>query len=740
MVVLGMRKDTTLLFFLFFFFLFTFFSSEIVMAAPESDSKKVVVLIIDNVNYDDLILYGGDNIKHLLSEGSLGLMNTNTGGTYRDTNAYATIGAGTKSVSTVLGECSGGYDDIHNAYLIREIYNRNTGFHMSQQNIVNIDISSIIKNNQNLDHPVRIGSLGSILNENGIKTAVIGNESDDMANIKVRANLITMNDRGVTNFGKVNSSLLVKDITAPFGIRTDYEALYDTYAQLKDKAGFIVIQSGDTHRLNKYVGYSDSMINEIKNKIFRNVDEFLGKILNDVDENTLLLVITPFPSSEDTVLGKKLTPIIAYKKNHPSGLITTSTTKRDGIIINTDISVEILNYFGLQKDTHMVGHEFIYKKHDNPLSAIQKIEDISVFNYTARSTVIKTFIGYVIAVLLASVIITLYFKKYMPYLRPFIASIMITPIVILLIPLLNPWDTVSFSIYCIGSTALFSFVLVTLLKDDIKLFAFIFIFSAAVIIIDTLLGNTLMKVSILGYDPIIGARFYGIGNEYMGFLLGSTAIGTTALLEIFKERQKKLKYLCVALYVCVLFTLAMPFLGTNVGGTIAGLVCFASLSILLFKGRISIKDLKYIVILLFVFLLLLFLYDGSRPQQLRSHIGQTTSTIKSSSLFSLLPIFKRKLSTNLKLIKYSNWTLVLITITTVLGILFRWPVGIFREIFCQYKYMYYGFLSGILGVMTAFVFNDSGVVAAATFMIPIGMSLILLNIEKIYQRGLPNKV
>ena len=33
-----------------------------------------------------------------------------------------------------------------------------------------------------------------------------------------------------------------------------------------------------------------------------------------------------------------------------------------------------------------------------------------------------------------------------------------------------------------------------------------------------------MRYSPLGYDPVGGARFYGIGNEYMGVLVGSSIL------------------------------------------------------------------------------------------------------------------------------------------------------------------------------------------------------------------------
>ena len=55
--------------------------------------------------------------------------------------------------------------------------------------------------------------------------------------------------------------------------------------------------------------------------------------------------------------------------------------------------------------------------------------------------------------------------------------------------------------------------------------------QTVVLVVDVLLGAPIIKNSILGYDPIVAARFYGIGNEYMGVLIGTTLIGTTGLLD-----------------------------------------------------------------------------------------------------------------------------------------------------------------------------------------------------------------
>ncbi|MCR4430876.1 MAG: phosphoglyceromutase [Tepidanaerobacteraceae bacterium] len=702
-----------------------------IVSASGAPQKKIVMLIMDNINYEDMAEFGGKNFKFLLKNGALGLMNTNSGGPYTDTNAYATIGAGSYAVGSSQASCSGGYSDVFSGQPVNEIYLRNTGKKMEKLNIANIDIIDILQNNQKLNHSVRIGLLGSLLNERGLKTAVIGNESKSPDETSANAAMITMNGNGITDFGRVDAGLLMKDPMSPFGIRTDYAALYSAFLDAKHRADFIVIQSGDSCRLNKYSGLSDEMYKKAKREIFHRADDFLGKILAEMDKNTLFMLVTPFPSYADAAAGRKLTPVIACGDAVRGTILTSPTTKRDGIITNTDLAAQVLNYFGIPRDSTMTGHEFIYKNMANSLEYIYRLNAITVFNYKIRPAVVKAFIGIIVAGLILAVIFILCARKYLIYLRHMLVAIMIAPGLFLILPLLQPWDAsrLALGILLLAATSIAS--LSYFLKENLSIFAVCLLGSSSLIILDTWLGNPLMKVSIFGYDPVGGARFYGIGNEYMGLLLGSAIIGTAAIVDKFRHHEKTAKLLSIFFLAVVLFTLAHPALGTNVGGAMAALVGFGAFAALLFKEKLSAADIVKIGASLVILLLCLFIFDSTRPQDAQSHIGQTGALIRQSSIAALLLIFKRKLLMNYKLIRYSNWTLALIAMMAVLGMLFIWPVGILKQIFRRHRHLYFGFVAGIIGTAAAFVFNDSGVVAAAISMIPIGMPLILLCIDEI---------
>lgn len=698
--------------------------------SAQFSQKKAIMIIVDNVNYDDLINYGQKNIKYLLENGSLGLMNTNSGGAFSSANAYATIGAGTYAISSIVGTYAGGYDDLYYHEKIHEVYKRNTGREMAEENIANIDILGLKLQNQRLNRPVKVGLLGSLLNENGYKTAILGNEATSLDDISVSASLISMNSEGITNYGKVDSSLLTRDFMSPFGLKTNYDELFKAFEEVKDKADFIVIQTGDTYRLNRYMSISDERLGQVKADIFKEIDTLVGKIIENGNRDMLIMLVVPFPSSADIADGKRLTPVIVLENSFSKGVLTSATTKRDGIITNTDLAAHILAYFDIAKPSIVTGHKMISKSVDEPLEYLKNLSEISAFNYQSRAVVVKTYIGFIIVVLLLAFVFMIYFKAYVAWIKPLLIAVLLVPTALLILPLFNPWDTVRFTISLISTVVILSLGIYYSFKDNLKIFASTCLLSTGIILVDTYLDNPLMRVSILGYDPIIGARFYGIGNEYMGFLLGTTLVGTASLIDAYRDKAMFLKAISLVIYGVVLITLMLPTLGTNVGGTMAAFIGLGTATLLHWKRKLTKKDFVLLVCLLLIFLLALFVYDSIQPSETQSHIGQTSSLIKQNSVFALFQIFGRKLATNYRLIGQSRWTLVLIATIVTLGILFRWPVGILKEIFRKHNHLYFGFISGIIGTIAAFIFNDSGVVAAAMFMVPITISLILMCIDE----------
>ena len=75
-----------------------------------------------------------------------------------------------------------------------------------------------------------------------------------------------------------------------------------------------------------------------------------------VGDNDVVYIASSFPSKLAYKNKERLSPIIKFKGNE-KGLLSSSTTRRDGIVANIDVGVDILNEFGLENKS-MVGRAY----------------------------------------------------------------------------------------------------------------------------------------------------------------------------------------------------------------------------------------------------------------------------------------------------------------------------------------------------------------------------------------------
>ena len=69
-----------------------------------------------------------------------------------------------------------------------------------------------------------------------------------------------------------------------------------------------------------------------------------------------------------------------------------------------------------------------------------------------------------------------------------------------------------------------------------KAFVFVALITLLALDIDLLTGATMIKSSVLGYDPMAGARYYGVGNEYMGVMIGCAILVSAAIYQAWHHR------------------------------------------------------------------------------------------------------------------------------------------------------------------------------------------------------------
>ena len=86
---------------------------------------------------------------------------------------------------------------------------------------------------------------------------------------------------------------------------------------------------------------------------------------------------------------------------------------------------------------------------------------------------------------------------------------------------------------------------------------------------------------------------------------------------------------------------------------------------------------------------------------------------------------------NLKLFSVSIWSKVLISSLIFLGVIFYRPFGIAKKVFNRYTNLSIGLLGILISCIVSFLVNDSGVVASATSIIFLAMTLMYLVVNEI---------
>ncbi len=691
-----------------------------------NDNNKLIIFLINRISLEDLEEMSF--LSTLIADGDIGLMNTRGFGHSNDFSSMVTMGSGTRSDATYYTTRSYNLNIENSATLKRRI-----GFLKKNAQIANIDIARLKNLNQDNDYNPHLGALGNSLNRKNIETAVIGNS--DIIDRKYRFGpLLVMNQNGQVDYGNIEDNTIMMENSYAYGIKTNYSYIFNRFMEFEKTSDCILLELGDLYRLDRYRFNIDEGMYEVhKKRVLEDIDTFVKEIYSNLNLSTSeILIISPYPSSISYEEGRRLSPVIRYNINNEQGVLTSPTTKRTGIIGNVDIAPYISNYFNGNLDKY-TGRLFYSIPQKNNYEYIKNLHEDVSYVYSNRGNVLYTFaIYYIIILILAFGVIQI--KKIndirlLKLIEFLLLSTLTIPLVLLILPLFRINNLFyEFIIIIIQSLVLTLFV-IKIRRNPIDSIILLSGLICIVLSIDIINDSYLIKRSFLGFDPIIGARYYGIGNEFMGILVGSSLVFITALLDKIKFN----KIFMIVFLVGITLIIGFPTLGANVGGMITAVFAFMFAILKLLYNRLKIRHYIYIVASIALLIGVVSLIDVFILQN-KSHLANSINQISNDGGNIIFSIIRRKITMNIKLFNVTIWSKVLLLTIILLGILFYRPFGIIKQIFIKYNNLSIGLLGILMACVVGFIVNDSGVVAAATAMILLGMSLMYLVLEEIKEK------
>ena len=163
---------------------------------------------------------------------------------------------------------------------------------------------------------------------------------------------------------------------------------------------------------------------------------------------------------------------------------------------------------------------------------------------------------------------------------------------------------------------------------------------------DVACGSRLQVSSLLGLNPIVGGRYFGLGNVAFALFAAATFLVAIAVSSpLVRDGHPRLAALAVSLLgLIAVVVIAMPTWGSKVGGTPALVPGLAVLVLSILQVRLSWPKVLLIGGGTALLVVTLAMLDWLRPPESRSHLGQFVQSVIDGGAGDII---SRKLAQNL---------------------------------------------------------------------------------------------
>ena len=318
------------------------------------------------------------------------------------------------------------------------------------------------------------------------------------------------------------------------------------------------------------------------------------------------------------------------------GNLTSDSTRMDGYVLSTDVAPTILQRFGFEVPSEMSGQ---------PIRSEGAVDPAQIESLVQRMDVISSRRGPVIALnvviwLVALALVALLSRGRLarPAVRVVGLSIVYLPLVLLLGAALEPGEGSEQLLVLLVSPLLAALTLVAL--RGYRALAVASAVTGVAYAADAIAGSPLTSLSLLGPNPGLGVRFYGIGNELEALLAVLAVAGAGAALAGFAPRAPRAK--AAATFVIVGLAAAVVFAAGRFGADVGAAIVFpvgAAVAAVAIAGRGRRTSLLAIVAAPFAVLGLLALIDLLSGAN--AHL--TRSVLDAGGLGDLADVAQRRL-------------------------------------------------------------------------------------------------
>lgn len=723
----------------------------VVSSAAAAPARRVVVILAPYLTWADVsampktMAFAGDAL--------MADMNVRAGGIYGASTperGALVLGAGAPINAAEGALPAYGATETVGLNPARDLYLQYFGRSAGNAGILYLGLPKQLAANSDPTNVAVIGAVGSAVQAAGARTLAIGNGDlglgvDPFHSSRPAAEMVA-NASGTADAGDVSASMLATDPASPYGVKGNIEAILGQYrsAMAQPGSALIVLDPGDLERANAIASSITSESAEaMHRRALASLDELVGAAAAGAGPNDAVIVVAQTVVSVAD-LSAGYGPLI-IRDGAGTGVGVSGSTHRDGIVTAMDVSTTICELLAGKAPGTMAGS----RVHASNLLAgasvadrvayLDQLNTTSVAVETVRMSIVNVFIVLAVIVLLGAALVLYRSHDGLPAWLPTGARIaLLVPLAMLLGAILQfvawRWPSTGLEVVTalVLSTAFTLAVSLIPLRYGRRTLPIVLLsgVTTVTLLIDQWLGGPLSLTGLFGYSPLLGARYYGMGNEMAGLLLGSAIVAFALVLDTWPD-AKWVKPMRVwgwpLLGAVLLATAAAPMWGANVGPaawmTIGFLVGW-----MLLNGRKvwTLRNLVLVFVLVAVVLAGLTALDLARSADTQTHLGRAITEAGSGGVGTLWTIVARKAETNARVLGRTNWTWMLVAVLLLLGYA-RWrPRGEFAAMLKRYPAFSVAVAAALFAGVTAYFTEDSGIIIPALMFIPVGVTALYL--------------
>lgn len=725
-------------------------------------TRRVVVLLAPYLTWSDLTSGSMPNAQTLSERSLLANMNLRAGaagGSNTPERGALVLGAGASVVFSEGAMSAFGASETVGATRAKDFYRRLFARDADAADIVylGLPLQDTVNADTTLDNA--LGALGSAVHAKGYRTAAIGNGDPgwfvDPAWASRPAGVAAADASGVVDVGDVSPRMLVKDAVAPFGVRADVTRIIATYRRaLSDPSvRLVMVDPGDLARADAAASIASTQAAAVaRTSALRATDGILGEMAAALGPDDVVVVMTTSAvqvPDEPEAFGPLL-----IAGSDGGGIAGAASTHRDGIVTAMDVSATIADLLGATPSEKMVG-SLIHPVGTmagvpvaDRVAFLDRMATTAVAVESVRGSTVNTFILLTVIALVVATLILYRGADGLP-----LAARGVTKAALLLVPSVLFGALFQFAIWrwpptglavigtLLSCTAVTWVVAMLLGRGRAAAVPLIVVSGATAVVslVDQWVGAPLSFAGLFGYSPLLGARYYGLGNEMSGLLLGSVLVSVALALDTWRGTpwaRHVRSWGWPLIGVIVLGTSAAPFWGANVG-PVAWMTVGFLVGWLMLNGRRvwTWRNLIIVIVLVVVIVAGLSVVDLLGGSGSETHLGRAITGAQSGGLGTLWTLIARKAETNARVLGRTNWTWMLVAVLLLLGYM-RWrPRGEFAEMLKEYPAFSAAVAASLFAGIAGYFTEDSGIIIPALLLIPVGVSALYLMLSRTNQQG-----